>query len=303
MDIEYQFFLKEFKGKYGHVLSQIKQAPDVKTASTIFMQQYEVPEGHKTEAKIMERYNKSKPIYDKLAKGEGKATEGPGAYIGAPTNMELGTQSGSLSEAKSLAESMKVPLWSHRRPNSRGYHRTGRAMDFSNDGVGNGTPQQLALANEFVKRYGATAKEIFYTPLGFSIKDGKKVSPIAASGHYNHVHIAFAKGGRISKPTYALIGENGPEFVFDADTTAGLDRLAPQLLEQLNFASTKPQLASILQSYAPYDAMSQQTIVVPTPSGGRDNSRYNSSAAGGVAFMPIGGGDSYDPFDFLAMGG
>jgi hypothetical protein len=303
MDIEYQFFLKEFKGKYGHVLSQIKQARDVKTASTIFMQQYEVPEHYKTEAKIMERYNMSKPIYDKLAKGEGKATEGPGTYIGAPTNMELGTQSGSLSEAKSLAESMKVPLFSHRRPNSRGYHRTGRAMDFSNDGVGNGTPQQLALANEFVKRYGATAKEIFYTPLGFSIKDGKKVSTIAASTHYNHVHIAFSKGGRVSKPTYALIGEMGPEFVFDADTTAGLDRLAPQLLERLNIASTKPQLASILQSYAPYDAMSPQTIIVPSPSGGGDNSNNSSDAGGGVAFMSIGGGDSYDPFDFLAMGG
>jgi hypothetical protein len=302
MNIEYQFFLNEFKGKYGHVLSQIKQARDVKTASTIFMQQYEIPAGYKTEAKIMERYNMSKPIYDKLAKGEGKATEGPGTYIGAPTNMELGTQSGSLSEAKSLAESMKVPLFSHRRPNSRGYHRTGRAMDFSNDSVGNGTPQQLSLANEFVKRYGATAKEIFYTPLGYSIKDGKKVAPIAASGHYNHVHIAFAKGGRVSKPTYALIGENGPEFVFDADTTAGLDRIAPQLLEKLNIAKTKPQLSGILQSYAPYDAMSQQTIIVPTPSGGGDNSRYNSSAGGGVALMSIGGGDSYDPFDALVMG-
>jgi hypothetical protein len=303
MNIEYQFFLNEFKGKYGHVLSQIKQARDVKTASTIFMQQYEIPAGYKTEAKIMERYNMSKPIYDKLAKGEGKATEGPGTYIGTPTNMELGTQSGSLSEAKSLAESMKVPLFSHRRPNSRGYHRTGRAMDFSNDSVGNGTPQQLSLANEFVKRYGATAKEIFYTPLGYSIKDGKKVAPIAASGHYNHVHIAFAKGGRVSKPTYALIGENGPEFVFDADTTAGLDRIAPQLLEKLNIAKTKPQLSGILQSYAPYDAMSQQTIIVPTPSGGGDNSRYNnSSAGGGVAFMPIGGGGD-DPFATLYQGG
>jgi hypothetical protein len=158
---------------------------------------------------------------------------------------------------------------------------------FPTIGVGNGTPEQLALANEFVKRYGATAKEIFYTPLGYSIKDGKKVSPIAASGHYNHVHIAFAKGGRIHKPIIAMIGEKGPEFVFDADTTRGLDKLAPQLLEKLNFASTKPQLASILQSYAPYDASaSSQTIVVQSssaPSGGRNN----NSSGGGVAVIPI----------------
>ena len=284
MDIEYQFFLKEFKGKYGHVLSQIKQARDVKTASTIFMQQYEVPDGHKTEAKIMERYNMSKPIYDKLAAGQGTATAGPGTYIASP----LGTQVGNLSAAQQLASSMGVPLWSHvRKDNPNSFHYDGRAMDFSNDGVGNGTPQQLSLANEFVRKYGATAKEIFYTPLGYSIKDGKKVSTIAASTHYNHVHIAFAKGGRIHKPIIALIGEKGPEFVFDADTTAGLDRLAPQLLEKLNFASTKPQLASILQSYAPYDASaSSQTIVVQSPSS-PSGGRNNNSSGGGVAVIPI----------------
>ena len=284
MDIEYQFFLKEFKGKYGHVLSQIKQARDVKTASTIFMQQYEVPDGHKTEAKIMERYNMSKPIYDKLAAGQGIATAGPGTYIASP----LGTQVGNLSEAKSLAESMRVPLYSHvRKNNPNSFHYDGRAMDFSNDSVGNGTPQQLSLANEFVRKYGATAKEIFYTPLGYSIKDGKKVSTIAASTHYNHVHIAFAKGGRIHKPIIAMIGEKGPEFVFDADTTRGLDRLAPQLLEKLNFASTKPQLASILQSYAPYDASaSSQTIVVQSPSS-PSGGRNNNSSGGGVTVIPI----------------
>jgi hypothetical protein len=60
------------------------------------------------------------------------------------------------------------------------------------------------------------------------------------------------------------------------NTTRGLDKLAPQLLEKLNFASTKPQLASILQSYAPYDARSasSQTIIVQSPSappsGGRN---------------------------------
>jgi hypothetical protein len=201
----------------------------------------------------------------------------------------LGTQVGNLSEAKSLAESMGLQVTSYRRPGDPGYHGLGRAMDFQTIGAGGntGTPSQLALANEFVRKYGATAKEIFYTPLGFSIKDGKKVSPIAASGHYNHVHIAFAKGGRIHKPIIAMIGEKGPEFVFDADTTRGLDKLAPQLLEKLNFASTKPQLASILQSYAPYDASaSSQTIVVQSssaPSGGRNN----NSSGGGVAVIPI----------------
>jgi predicted Holliday junction resolvase-like endonuclease len=75
MNIEYKFFLKEFRENYGSVLNQIKQARDVKTASTIFMQQYEIPAGYKTQTKIMERYNLSQPLYDKLISGQGKATD------------------------------------------------------------------------------------------------------------------------------------------------------------------------------------------------------------------------------------
>jgi hypothetical protein len=41
------------------------------------MQQYEIPAGHRTQAKIMERYNSSRPIAEKLATGEGTATRGP----------------------------------------------------------------------------------------------------------------------------------------------------------------------------------------------------------------------------------
>jgi hypothetical protein len=54
-------------------------------------------------------------------------------------------------------------------------------------------------------------------------------------------NVKLAKGGRISKPTRALIGERGAEFIFDADTTRGLDSLAPNLLEYLNAAKTKSQ--------------------------------------------------------------
>jgi hypothetical protein len=133
-----------------------------------------------------------------------------------PSNISLGTERGSLQLAKQIAESMGVPLFSHvRRGDPNSYHYDGRAMDFSNDGVGRGTPEQLKLAKELVKRFGSTAKEIFYTPLGFSIKDGKKVSPVAASGHYDHVHVAFKKGGVIGdqkiKPiqSYASYEDDG----------------------------------------------------------------------------------------------
>ena len=84
MDIEYQFFLKEFREDYGYVLDQIRNAKTVKESSTIFMQQYEVPAGYRTNAKIMERYYASQPVFEKLESGQGTATEGDGTFI-APT--------------------------------------------------------------------------------------------------------------------------------------------------------------------------------------------------------------------------
>ena len=104
MNIEYQFFLKEFQGAYGGVLKQIRQAQDVKAASTIFMQQYEIPAGYKTQSKIMERYNMSKPIYDKLAAGQGKSTEGAGTFIG---EIGDGRSGGTNPKAKQILEGAK----------------------------------------------------------------------------------------------------------------------------------------------------------------------------------------------------
>jgi hypothetical protein len=41
---------------------------------------------------------------------------------------------------------------------------------------------------------GGSLAELIYTPLGFSIKDGKVVPPYAQAGHYDHVHVAFGQG-------------------------------------------------------------------------------------------------------------
>jgi hypothetical protein len=52
----------------------------------------------------------------------------------------------------------------------------------------------MAFAQKLISDYGSNLKELIYTPLGFSIKDGRKVPPIAAGTHYNHVHVAYALG-------------------------------------------------------------------------------------------------------------
>ena len=56
-----------------------------------------------------------------------------------------------------------------------------------------------------------------------------------------------------------------------------------------------------IQQYAPYDAMSPQTIVMPSSGGESD---YDSEMSDGGAMMMDGGGeDSYDPFATLYQGG
>jgi hypothetical protein len=293
MDIEYKFFLKEFRGAYGSVLRQIKQAPDTKTASTIFMQQYEIPAGYRTNTKIMERYNLSKPIYDKLAAGQGTATDKPGSYIAA-SGIELGT--GSVTDVDkftSVASKYGLSLKSAYRAGDRGYHGKNRARDYSNDSVGNGTPQQLEFAKHLAKQYGSSLTQLIYTPLGFGIANGKRVGldywgDKTNSEHYHHVHVALGRGGKVRGLTKALLGERGVEFVIDSDSTRALEENFPGFLSALNKANYDGAL-QVLRNYAEYEQGDGGTEVVmvpvpvPTPlpiGGGRQGSVIMGSSGG-----------------------
>jgi hypothetical protein len=207
----------------------------------------------------------------------------------------------------SIASQYGLSLTSSYRSGDPGYHGKNRARDYSNDAVGRGTPQQLAFAKHLSEKYGSSLTQLIYTPLGYGIANGKKVGldywgSSTNAQHYHHVHVALAKGGRVLKPSVALIGEKGPEFVFDADTTKGLDSMAYGLLEKLNIAKTKPQLASILQSYTAYEQpyAEPEYIEVPVPMPISDGGDYSS---GGFA-MPMGGGGEEDSsFNELYVGG
>jgi hypothetical protein len=241
---------------------------------------------------------------------------GPGPGMSGP----LGTgKASNVDQFTPIAKQFGLSVTSSYRAGDRGYHGKDRARDYSNDAVGRGTPEQLKFAQELIKTHGSSLTQLIYTPLGFGIANGKKVGldywgDATNAIHYHHVHVALAKGGRITKPTYALIGEKGPEFVFDADTTRGLDRLAPQLLEKLNIAKTKPQLANILEFYAPkpqspniasfpsYNEMSEssQTFIVQSPPPPSDD--YGSDGGGGGVLIASGGGGN-DPYSTLYQGG
>jgi len=109
---------------------------------------------------------------------------------------------------------------------------------------------------------------------------------------------AYAKGGEtLAGPHLAMLGEKGSEIVVDADSSGP----ARDMLLAINQAKDHKGVMKAIQQYAPYDAMSPQTIVMPSSGGESD---YDSEMSGGGVMM-MGGdeGDSYDPFDALEMGG
>jgi len=188
-----------------------------------------------------------------------------------PVGADLGTMSGSLSAAQQLASSMGLQMtssmyYSNGRRRS-GLHGAGRAMDFSN-GTG-ATPEMLNYANAIISKYGSSLKQLIYTPLGYGIADGKRV-PLSYWGaatnneHYNHVHVAFEKGGLVRGMTRAIIGEKGPEFVLDSNTTSALENTFPGFLNALNKANYNDAI-QVLRDYASYESGSEEQIVVEQP--------------------------------------
>lgn len=107
----------------------------------------------------------------------------------------LGGGSGSLNAFERLGHSFGLQTTSGFRPGDSGYHGSNRARDLSNST--GPTPQMMAFAKAAAARWGQSMRELIYTPLGWSIKDGRKVAPYAQAAHYNHVHGAFRVGGLI----------------------------------------------------------------------------------------------------------
>jgi len=125
------------------------------------------------------------------------------------------------------------------------------------------------------------------------ISSGNRI--VALTGHGD---IRYAKGGEtLGNPHLAWLGEEGEEGVVDADSYPH----ARDMLLAINQAKDHKGVMKAIQQYAPYDALSPQTIVMPSSGGESD---YDTEmGGGGVMMMDGGGGDSYDPFDALEMGG
>lgn len=55
----------------------------------------------------------------------------------------------------------------------------------------------LRFARYMASNFGGKLLELIYTPLGFSIKHGRKTAPFAQADHYDHVHVAMRRGGSV----------------------------------------------------------------------------------------------------------
>jgi hypothetical protein len=104
----------------------------------------------------------------------------------------LGGGDGGPPVFGAAASKFGLQMTSGYRPGDPGYHGLNRARDYSN---GSGpTPQMQMFAQFMASTFGKNLKELIYTPLGYSIKNGAKVPPYAQSTHMDHVHVAWAYG-------------------------------------------------------------------------------------------------------------
>ena len=73
----------------------------------------------------------------------------------------------------------------------------------------------------------------------------------------------LATGGYATMGKY-MLGEQGKEFVMDADSTKSIDRKAPGFLMALNKASAA-EVSDVLNSYASYEGTAGRERLVPVP--------------------------------------
>ena len=162
---------------------------------------------------------------------------------------------------------------------SGSYHYSGRAIDIGANDYEQG-PILRAIA-QFNKIKGVKPVQLLYA--------GND------AGHRDHVHVAYEKGGLVGGFTRAILGEKGPEFVLDADTTAALEQNFPGFLRALNKANYGGAI-EVLRNYAYYEFGAGTEVIVeqpepevvpvmmPMPMGG---STYDSSFGEGESFDGI----------------
>jgi muramidase (phage lysozyme) len=127
---------------------------------------------------------------------------------------------------------------------------------------------------------------------------------VAMTGHGD---VRYEKGGRtLDGPHMAMIGERGTEYVIDADSYESTEKVAPGLLDILNYnvndkSSLQKNMPSIIASltrYASYEDGSSQEIIAVD-----DEPSYLNSfvMGGGSSLIVSGGGIDNTDYETLEM--
>jgi hypothetical protein len=147
-----------------------------------------------------------------------------------------------------------------------------------------------------------------YRPNGFGVSaDISGSNSFVAHGRYDEKgKVGPQEGLRIygdggetpGYPHLAILGDkNQREIVIDGDSAGP----AKNMLLAINQASGYKGVMQAIQQYAPYDALSPQTIVMESPDTSMDDD-YVDSGSSGLAMAFAGGGND-NPFDTLYQGG
>ena len=100
-----------------------------------------------------------------------------------------GAQGGPAAFGDLAAMSGLIMTSGYRPGDEDSYHGINRARDYAGSGG-----DMMMFANMMAGMYGGSLKELIYTPMGFSIKNGQRVPPYAQDTHYDHVHVAYGRG-------------------------------------------------------------------------------------------------------------
>ena len=161
---------------------------------------------------------------------------------------------------------------------SGSYHYVNRAID-----IGAFTNEQepiVNVLNQFNKMKGVQPKELI---TGSQFSGTTSVDP---SGHDDHVHVAYRRGGLIKEHTYAEMGEEGPEFVFDNDSYEPISKAFPGVFDIVNNAKGDDAVKALM-AFTSYERPQEPEMAMagggmsetPTYSGGDDKASTMGSSS------------------------
>ena len=247
----------------------------------------------------------------------GKASE-PVGPAPAPPNAEKEAIAGALGDymkanRSTIGVTGQIHQWLPRHPAKAvrssypSYHNVNRALDIGgwspSSPAGGGADEQAPVIKALIdwnKRNGYEPVELIHGSPAYKNYGDYRVYPDV---HHHHVHVAYKEGGpTLGKPHLAMIGEEGKEFVIDADSYEALRQVAPGLAMALNQASNKTGIANALRQYASYEQGAEQIVMMPQPTPQQSQQESYGGSSGGTIILPPPM-DTSNPFEFLEYQG